>query len=58
MKRTIQVSKGQGRVEEREINYIPVRYIFAMLITVTEVLLIIGVVATLCYFVPYFYLAA
>ena len=46
-----------GKTIEREINYIPVRYIIAMMITVLEILAIIGVVVALCYFVPYFYLA-
>ena len=43
---------------EREYNYIPVRYIVAVLITVLEVLAVIGIVIALCYYVPYFYLAA
>ncbi len=42
----------------REINYIPVRYIIAGIITLFEVLAIIGITVALCYFVPYFYLAA
>ncbi len=46
-----------GKKIEREINYIPVRYIIAMMITVLEILAIIGMVVALCYFVPYFYLA-
>ncbi|MBE6604593.1 MAG: cardiolipin synthase [Ruminococcaceae bacterium] len=57
MKRTYQYQAGNKTVT-REINYIPVRYIIAMLLTVFEVLAIIGVVVLLCYFVPYFYLAA
>lgn len=56
MKRTIKVSLG-NRVEERTINYIPGRYIVAALITLFEVLAIIGIVIALCIFVPYFYLA-
>lgn len=43
---------------EREINYIPVRYIIAMLITVLEIAAIIGIVIACCYYVPYFYIAA
>ena len=43
---------------EWEYNYIPVRYILAVLITILEVLAIIGIVGALCYYVPYFYLAA
>ncbi len=57
MKKKIKYYAGK-QVKEREINYIPVRYIFAMLITVFELLAIIGVVFALCYFVPYFYLLA
>ena len=57
MKKTTSYKVGSKTVE-REINYIPVRYIFAILITVFEVLAIIGVVVALCYFVPYFYIAA
>ena len=57
MKKTITYDVNQKKVE-REINYIPVRYIIAILITMLEVLAVIGIVAALCYFVPYFYLAA
>lgn len=57
MKRTYTYTAGKKTIS-REVNYIPVRYIIAMLLTVLEVLLIIGIVAALCYFVPYFYLAA
>lgn len=57
MKRKYQYKAGNKTVE-REYNYIPVRYIIAVMITAFEVLAVIGVVATLCYFVPYFYLAA
>ena len=57
MKRKINVSVGHNKVEEREINYIPVRYIVAFAITLFEVLAIIGVMIALCIFVPYFYIA-
>lgn len=43
---------------EREVNYIPIRYIIAILITILEVLMIIGIVIALCYYIPYFYIAA
>lgn len=56
MKKTIKVSLG-NRVEERVIHYIPGRYIVAGLITLFEVLAIIGIVIALCIFVPYFYIA-
>lgn len=57
MKRTYTV-KTYDKTIERQYTYIPVRYILSVLITVFEVLAIIGTVVTLCYFVPYFYLAA
>lgn len=57
MKRTISY-KANKKTIEREINYIPVRYIFAVLITVFEILAIIGVVVALCMYVPYFYILA
>ena len=54
-KYTVQMNEKQV---EREYNYVPVRYIVAVLITVLEVLAVIGIVIALCYYVPYFYLAA
>lgn len=57
MKKKHSYKVGKKTVE-REINYIPVRYIFAALITLFEILAIIGVVVACCYFIPYFYLAA
>lgn len=43
---------------EREYSYIPFRYILAVFIALLEVLAVIGIVTVLCYYVPYFYLAA
>lgn len=57
MKRTYWVNTGRETVE-RTYNYIPVRYIIAVMITLCEVLAIIGIVVACCYFIPYFYLAA
>lgn len=57
MKKTIIYDVNHKQVQ-REVNYIPVRYIIAVLITVLEVLAILGIVFSLCYYVPYFYLAA
>ena len=57
MKRTISYNVNEKTVE-REVNYIPVRYIIAILITVFEIAAIIGIVVALCYYVPLFYLAA
>ncbi len=57
MKRTYQYYVNEKLVE-REVNYIPVRYIIAMTITILEILAVIGVVIACCYYIPYFYLAA
>lgn len=57
MKRKIKLDLGGGKVKEKELNYIPFRYIVAFLITIFEVLAIIGIVVALCIFVPYFYRA-
>ncbi len=48
----------QDKEIEREYNYIPVRYIIAVLITVLEVLAVIGAVIACCKYIPYFYLSA
>ena len=58
MKRKIKINLGNNKVQEREINYIPVRYIIAFAITLFEILAIIGIMIALCYYVPYFYIAA
>lgn len=57
MKQRIRYRIGK-RHFSREINYIPMRYIFAMTLTVLEILAIIGIVGLLCYYVPLFYAAA
>ncbi len=57
MKRKISYYANKKTVE-REINYIPVRYILAVTVILFEILAIMGIVVALCYFVPYFYLAA
>ena len=57
MKKTITYDVNKKKVQ-REIDYIPVRYIIAIFITLFEVLAVLEIVVSLCYFVPYFYLAA
>lgn len=57
MKKTVRYDVNEKTVE-KEVNYIPFRYILAVIITLLEVLTVIGIVAVLCYYVPYFYLAA
>ena len=56
MKKNIKVYRN-GKLVDKEINYIPTRYIIAILITILEVLSIIGVVVLLAIYVPYFYTA-
>ena len=57
MKRKYKV-KTATKTIEREYNYIPVRYIVAVMITFLEILAIIGVVVLCCFYIPYFYIAA
>ncbi|MBQ8828302.1 MAG: PLDc_N domain-containing protein, partial [Clostridia bacterium] len=57
MKKTIRYDLIDKTVE-KEVNYIPVRYIIAVFITLLEVLSVIGVVVILCCYVPFFYMAA
>ena len=57
MKRKYSYFDGENYTE-REYSYIPVRYIIAVMITLLEVLAVIGIVVAFCYYVPYFYLAA
>ncbi|MBQ8432381.1 MAG: cardiolipin synthase [Clostridia bacterium] len=55
MKKKYQYQAGDKTIE-REYNYIPVRYIFAVMITVLEIAAIIGIMIAICLYVPYFYL--
>lgn len=57
MKKTITYDVNNQKVE-REIDYIPVRYIIAVFISLLEVVAVIGILLAMCYYVPYFYLAA
>lgn len=57
MKRVIEVSLGNGKTKEQVVTYIPGRYILAGMITLFEVVAIIGVMVALCMFIPYFYVA-
>ena len=54
MKKQYKIVTGKGIIE-REYNYIPVRYIIAVLLGVLEIAMIISIVLALCYIVPYFY---
>jgi len=57
MKKILRYNVGE-KVVEREVQHIPLRYIVAWLLTLFEFLAINAAVAVLCYYVPYFYIAA
>lgn len=57
MKKKIRIRYRAGRTEERQINYIPIRYSIAILLALSETLAVIAIVMLLSYYVPYFYLA-
>ncbi|MBQ7794690.1 MAG: cardiolipin synthase [Clostridia bacterium] len=57
MKKTVKYYVNEKPVE-KEYNYIPFRYILAVMITLFEVFAIIGIVIGLCCYVPYFYILA
>ena len=42
MKKTIRVTNARGKYVDKQINYIPVRYIIAALLTLFSILAIIG----------------
>lgn len=56
MKKTIKVFEKNQYVE-KEVNYIPFRYIVAMLLTIFEIVSIIAIMVILALYVPYFYVA-
>lgn len=55
MKKKITITEHNKKVE-REITYIPFRYILAILITILETAAIIAIVVLLSLYVPYFYI--
>ena len=57
MKKKIRIQYDAGRTEEREINYIPLRYILALLLAVLETVAVITVLVLFGKYIPYFYLA-
>lgn len=56
MKRKFKVYQ-KGRYVEKEMAYIPFRFILAMLMVIIEVISIIAILVFLTLFVPYFYIA-
>lgn len=57
LKKKIRIRYDANRVEEREVNYIPVRYILALLLAVLETVAVITILILFGKYVPYFYLA-
>ena len=47
----------EGRTIEREVNYVPVRFILAITLAVLETVAVIAIVFACSYYIPYFYLA-
>lgn len=57
MKKKLRIRYDAGRTVEREVNYIPVRYLLARALAVLETAAIIGILMAMGKYVPYFYLA-
>ncbi len=51
-------TKVYKRHQKHKHGYIPLRYIAAILLLLFEVSCVIGITIALCYYIPYFYLAA
>lgn len=56
MKKKITIRNKNG-VKEREVNYIPVRFIIAILLIILETAAVIGITMLCAVYIPYFYLA-
>ncbi|MCM1330485.1 MAG: cardiolipin synthase [Ruminococcus sp.] len=57
MKKKIIAFDKNGNQTEKEIYYIPVRYILAVLITIAETAAVLAIVIALMYYIPYFSIA-
>ena len=57
MKKTIQIY-DRGKKVDKVINYIPVRYIFAIILTILETVLCVALTVGFTIYIPYFYIAA
>lgn len=55
MKKKLRYNVG-NEIVEKDVNYIPVRFILAVVLAVLETLAVIAIVMLLCVHVPYFYL--
>ena len=57
MKKRIRVKDRKGRIVERVINYIPGRYIFAVILSIIETLSVLAIVVIITMYLPYFWIA-
>jgi len=57
LKKKTRIRYDALKTEEREINYIPLRYILALLLAVLETAAVITILILFGKYVPYFYLA-
>lgn len=57
LKKKITSIDTKGNPIQKEISYIPFRYIIAILLTVMETLAVIAILVVLAKYVPYFYIA-
>lgn len=57
MKKKIKVYDQKRGSIEKEVQYIPIRYILAILITLLEIIAIMAIVFIMAIYVPYFYIA-
>lgn len=56
MKKKLRYNVG-AEIVEKDVNYIPVRFILAVFLAVLETLAVIAMVVLCCLYIPYFYLA-
>ena len=56
MKKNIRVFEN-GKYIDKEINYIPIRYIISIILAIFEISSIIAILVLLAMYVPYFYIA-
>lgn len=58
MKKKIKVTDRRGKRVEREVNYIPGRYIFALFLTILETVSVLAIMIICNIYIPYFWIAS
>ena len=56
MKKNIKVYEN-GKYVEKQVNYIPMRYIVSILMAIFEIMAIIAILVVLALYIPYFYIS-